>query len=85
MPRHNTGAFISHTRPASKAALRRALAGEPENVWFDATSGISPGAGNWRPEDITEDVILDVVGPDPYTRRNWYATVTRKNGKLTVT
>jgi hypothetical protein len=29
---------------------------------------------------------LQVVGPDPYSKRNWYATVkVDRNGKVTVT
>lgn len=78
----NTGAYVHNRRPASKKALREAIAaGVP--VWFDGTDAFTPG--NYAPDDIPVGVKLSVVGPDPYTKRSWYATVTRDaSGKVKV-
>jgi hypothetical protein len=74
----NVGAYIGDDRAASKAALKRALASAPHTVTFDATSELSAGPAGYRGDDVPAGVNLSVVGPDPYTSRKYYATVTRK-------
>jgi hypothetical protein len=72
----NVGAYVNGERPKSKAALRRALAAG-ERVTFDVTSPLGPRGGDLidgTPDDVGTDK-LQVVGPDPYTTRNWYGTV----------
>jgi hypothetical protein len=83
----NVGARVNGQRPASKAALKRALAADPALVQFDTTGALGPRSRSMAidatPEDIGEDK-LSVVGPDPFTARNWYATVEVKNGKVKI-
>lgn len=82
----NTGAYVSGKRPKTKAALKAALAGNPESVTFDVTSELGPRAG----ETITPATIgtdkLSVTGPSPYTDRSWYATIriSERTGKVSV-
>jgi hypothetical protein len=75
----NTGAYVSGSRPRTKKALREAVASAPQTVTFDSTAALGPGAGRTfsasDPEDIGTAVLV-VTGPDPYTKRNWYANVT---------
>lgn len=84
----NTGAYINGTRPASKAALKRALSEQLSTerpiVTFDQTS-MFDGPGTIFALKIPAGVILSVVGPDPYTDRRWYASVSvSATGKLVV-
>lgn len=73
----NVGALDSRrNRFKTKKALATALAEDPTGVLFDRTSVYDaepaiPG------DDIPEDAILSVVGPDPYGNRKWYANVRR--------
>jgi hypothetical protein len=57
-----------------------------EVVFFDQTSIVHDGGlpGTITLNDLKPGTVLVVVGPDPYTRRNWYANVERKNGKVKV-
>lgn len=72
-------------RPKSKKEIREAVAANPENVFAEATSfhgGEFDGPVSSLP--INGKVVF--AGPDPYTRRNFYGTITRKaNGEVKVT
>ncbi len=72
----NYGAYVDGKRPATKAALKRAVA-NGSIVEFDETSAFS--SGGTRPIDGLGPVDV-IVGPDPYNSRKWYANV-RKNSK----
>ena len=72
----NCGAFINGRRPASKKALKEALRDAPATVEFDGTSGMGPQCPA-TPDAIPAGLKLQVTGPDPYTKRVWYATVER--------
>ena len=86
----NVGAYVNGARPQSKKALKEACAAwsasptDAPSLRFDSTAMMGPRAG----EDILPATIgadtLSVVGPDPYAKRSWYASVTRKDGKLEV-
>jgi hypothetical protein len=83
----NVGATVSGERPASKAALKRALAADPALVQFDPTGLLGSRALSVAIDATVEDIgenKLSVVGPDPYEDRRWYATVEVKNGKLRI-
>ena len=80
MARINTGALVEGARPTSKKALKEALA-NGAHVEFDRTSAFE--SGTLTVAGIGADKI-DVVGPDPYRNRKWYATVTVVNGKIKV-
>lgn len=81
----NVGAWVSGARPASKAALKRALSSDPASILFTPTSMLHRGPASYRPDDIPAGVSLSVVGPDPETSRKWYATVELRNGKVRIT
>lgn len=80
----NVGAWVALDRPATKAALKRALADNPTAVTFEPTSVFHTGLSLYTVEDITEDMKLSVCGPDPARSRKWFATVERRNGKVRV-
>jgi hypothetical protein len=85
----NTGAFVNGSRPASKKALREAIKADPASVTFDSTSMMGARAGDVikaDASDIGKGNTLSVTGPDPYTARNWYASVqVSASGALKVT
>jgi hypothetical protein len=81
----NVGAFIDGYRPKSKKALREALRDAPETVRFDGTSSMGDQFDGFA-DSIPEGISLTVAGPDPYTKRSWFATVTRSaEGKVKIT
>ena len=81
----NTGAYVNGERPKSKKALREALQDAPHTVQFDGTSPLSPDGGrNYRADEVPEGFVLTVCGPDPYTRRNWWANVSRNGDAFTI-
>lgn len=75
----NVGAKINGERPKTKKALREAMKAHPETVLFDRTAAFD-GQGTIRGDELPRDT-LQVVGPDPYAKRTWYASI--KNGKVT--
>jgi hypothetical protein len=67
----------------SKKAMQDALNSEFKFVCND-TSFIN-NKGRLDPYALTEGASIGpVVGPDVYRNRKWYATITRKNGRLIV-
>lgn len=77
------GAWLPDGRPATKTALRKALADAPGTVRFNATAKVGPHIGkSFQGDAIPEGVRLNVVGPDPDTARVWYGNVTLgRNGR----
>lgn len=87
----SVGACVNGSRPATKKVLREALADPAHRVRFDNTAAAwFPSESSWDPAgdnlaDLPVGVVLSVTGPDPYTDRRWYASVTRlANGKIKV-
>lgn len=67
----------------TKAALKRAIAANPDDVVVYGTSDMSPFTGS--ADDLLIGVKYSVTGPNPYTNRKWYATLEMgANGKVTV-
>lgn len=79
----NAGAYVAGARPRTKKALREALATAPGSVIFDTTAAFNPFA-HYRATEIPAGVTLSVVGPDPYAKRSWYASVTFRDGRLVI-
>jgi hypothetical protein len=83
----NAGAKdLDGNRIKSKKALKQALSQDPASVVFDGTSPMGPQHFS-RPATVAalpEGYTLTVCGPDPYTKRSWWANVTMVNGKITV-
>lgn len=68
----------------TKTALRTAIKEDPSSVVLFATSQMGPQF-NDSADKLPDDTVFNVVGPDPYTKRDWYASVQRNNrGSLTV-
>lgn len=76
----NVGAFINGERPRSKKQLKEIMLATPQNVKFDATSMMEVGR-TIRGDELPVGDKLTVTGPDPYSNRKWYATVT-DDGKV---
>lgn len=76
-------------RMPSKKALKDAIELGPDLIEFDGTSPLQSGGEKvWTLADIHQDqnLVLSVVGPDPYTNRRWYAQVRiGAKGKVRVT
>lgn len=81
----NVGAFLPNgSRPHTKAALKAALAAQPAETTFDTTSALDPQTV-YVGDGIPPGVTLQIVGPDPYRKRTWYASVSRgKSGRVVV-
>lgn len=87
----NCGALSSNgqripTKKALKDAVQRYNDGQDDAVGFDQTSMVQSEAvpGLAMCADLKEGTIMSVVGPDPYSKRSWYASVERKNGRIKV-
>lgn len=77
--------FESSNGKKTKTALKAAINADPSKVRLYATSGMGPQF-NGSPSDLPDDAEFVVVGPDPYRKRDWYATVKKGvKGKLVVT
>jgi hypothetical protein len=79
----NAGAYVDERRPATKKALRDAVAAG-HRVTFDTTSLFTPDTAYLTPDELVVGTSYSVVGPDPYTARKWYATVTRSANGIVV-
>lgn len=70
------GAYIDGVRAKTKTALRNALRTAPDTVTFDVTDAFGEYAGKTlRASALPAGVAVQVCGPDPYTKRSWYARV----------
>lgn len=82
----NSGGQRIPTKKALKEAVQRYNEGQQDAVVFDQTammqSGSVPGMATCN--DLSEGIVLSVVGPDPYEKRNWYASVERKGDLVKV-
>lgn len=82
----NCGAYVNSKRPKSKKALKEAIKNDPHRVTFDPTSIFDAKTStSYYGDAIPNGVSLSVCGPDSYTLRKWYATVTTVNGNVKVT
>lgn len=57
----------------TKAALKRAIAANPDDVVVYGTSDFQPFTGS--ADNLVIGVKYSVTGPNPYTSRKWFATV----------
>lgn len=77
------GIFINSSRPTSKKQVRDVIAVDPHCIInLEATSVF----GNEYDGSLREapDGVYTFVGPDPYTSRKFYGTITKRDGKVTV-
>lgn len=66
----------------TKAMLKRMVAEDPKTITLYGTSDFNPGT--WKCDELDEGVNYTVAGPDPYNKRDWYATVKRKGNTVKV-
>jgi hypothetical protein len=80
------GIRINGQNAKSKKAVKEAMA-NGDRVVFYCTDAFGPNAGNefdLHALPLTMNQRLTFVGPDPYTKRNFYGTLTVTNGKVKV-
>jgi len=70
-------------RPKSKKEVRDTLTTEPERVSFEGTA--FDGSDYDGPaEGLPASAAVHFVGPDPFTKRNFYGTASHAGGKWVV-
>jgi len=77
------GIYVNYKRPKSKKEVVAAVKENPSSVSLEATSLF----GNDYDGPITEmpeNKMVFVVGPDPYTARNFYLNIVRKDNTFKV-
>ena len=79
----NVAAYIGGRLAPTKKALREAVAGAPKSVALESTSPFTPFSGPLT--EATEGVTYQAVGPDPWARRSWFASIKFTGGKWKVT
>lgn len=70
----------SGDRIRTKGELKKALANMPDTVVFDKTSPLDSSGLPTQIKvcDLKGGMKLSVCGPNPYEKRQWWATVERK-------
>ena len=69
----------------SKKSLKEAIKENPSRVFLYDTSAFGSKFSGCATE-LPEGMKFNVVGPDPYTRRDWFATIYKgRGGRLVVT
>lgn len=78
------GIYLNGRRPKSKKEIRERLAA-PDGavaVELEATSMFGNEYGG--PVKGAPDGSYHIVGPDPYTKRSFYGTITKRGDKITL-
>jgi hypothetical protein len=78
------GLFVGGLRPASKKAVREALAANPADVRIENTDFLGGGSAVDRASDLQVGDKVVFVGPDPYTNRRFYGTIVATTKGLIV-
>jgi hypothetical protein len=76
------GIYLNYDRPKSKKAIREAVANGHPAVNIEATSLF--GNEYDGPLRNAPDGTYYFVGPDPYTRRNFYGQIIKSGDRITV-
>ena len=71
------GIYINYNRPKSKKEVIAAVKANPKTVSLEATS-LFGSEYNGPITEMPVNKMVFVVGPDPYTARNFYLNITRK-------
>lgn len=66
----------------TKKALRDALSQDLASVVLDSVGGLNADFSGHVGNLADESTTLIVCGPDPFTRRNWWANIKIRNGKV---
>lgn len=76
------GIYVNHRRPKSKKEVREAIARDPGSVQIEATSMFG-NEFDGMASDMPDSAVA-FVGPDPYTDRRFYGTLTRSGSTWKV-
>lgn len=71
-------------RPTSKKEVKELVASDPASVLLERTAWIGNSEHDGPVSEAPEG-SYHFVGPDPYTSRKFYGTVTVREGKVKVT
>jgi hypothetical protein len=71
------GIFIRGARPASKRAVKEAIASDPRQVSIEATSWFGNEYGGPLPDAPAGTITF--VGPDPHRDRRFYGSIAVTN------
>jgi hypothetical protein len=73
--------------PQTKTQLRKLIKERPATVHLYDTTAPVLGGAKWEgpADELPTGVVFNVVGPDPFTKRDWYASVYKgKRGQLII-
>jgi len=77
------GIYINGQRPRSKKQIKDAAAASPTSIFIEATSVFGNEYEGQAP-NMPEGKAVYFVGPDPYTKRNFYGQIHRVGGRVVV-
>jgi hypothetical protein len=77
------GLFINMRRPKSKKEVKEAVKENPLAVEVECTSMFGGYSG--PVSEMPDGTTITFVGPDPYSKRNFYGNIKRNGDKITVT
>ena len=77
------GVFIDGRRPRSKKEVKDTIAADPVRVSVEATS-VFGNEFDGTVTDLKDGASVSFVGPDPYTKRNFYGTIEKRGERIVV-
>ena len=78
-----SGIFVNGVRPASKKFIKESVTKDPASVSLEA---VSPYGKEYDGpiSSMPEGVKVSFVGPDPYAKRDFYGSITRRGNTFKV-
>jgi hypothetical protein len=77
------GAEFHSKGKRTKAALKAEIKADPSSVYLYDTSAFA-NKFSGPADKMPNNIIFNVVGPDPYTDRSWYASIYHGRNGLMV-
>lgn len=75
--------YTADSKPVpTKKALRDALSQDLASVTFSSVGGLNAPFNGHVGNIADEGTKLTVCGPDPFRKRNWWANIKIKDGKV---
>ena len=75
---------VDGTPVPTKKALRASLSQDLTSVTLSSVGGLNAPFNGHVGNIADEATTLIVCGPDPFNRRDWWASLKIKNGKVTM-
>jgi hypothetical protein len=69
-------------RVPTKKALRQALSQDLASVKFNSVGGLNAAYSGHVGNLADGTLTLMVVGPDPWTKRSWFANIKMRDGRV---